>query len=388
MKNLVVLLAIFPFFLQAQIQFEEGTWKETLKKAKAEEKIIFLDAYTTWCEPCKVLEKYTFTDLEVANFYNNSFINARLDMEQYPGIELAEKYNVTLYPTLLFINGDGELVHRGCSALEASEFLELGREALNDEQSLMSYQKAFEAGDRSEEFLINYLALQEVSCLDAEGFSQNYLSNLSEEKLIDEASWAVFSGYQWDIYSREFQYVLNNQPKFEATFGVKEVSAKIYDTYLAQYQEIYESEELHLFGMRALLHSIGQTTFIGSDTLTTMMNLHYSEITEDWVEYGNNAIELVGMTNLNNSEELNELAWKFYLFIEDENQLKIALNWAKTAVDKMTDPSPIDTYASLLFKLGNKKKAIELEEKALELARELYEDFSHYEHQLAKFKGE
>jgi thiol-disulfide isomerase/thioredoxin len=313
MKKVIYLAVAFPLFLGAQIKFEEGTWKETLAKAKSENKIIFLDAYTTWCEPCKVLEKYTFTDLEVANFYNENFINIRLDMEEYPGIDVAEKYNVTLYPTLLFINGNGELIHRGCSALEAREFLELGKTTLNEKENLRAYQNALKKGNESTDFLIDYLDLLESVCLDAEKFAKEYLNDLKIDALKSESGWAVFAGFQWNIYSREFQYLLNNQSEFEQALGRKEVNAKIYDTYLSQYQEIYEAEELHEFGMRALLHSINQTSFTGSDTLKAMMNLHYSEITEDWNGYGTYAIELVGLTGVDDPEELNELAWKFYL---------------------------------------------------------------------------
>ena len=39
------------------IRFTPGKWAEILKKAKAENKIIFFDAYTTWCGPCKLLQK-------------------------------------------------------------------------------------------------------------------------------------------------------------------------------------------------------------------------------------------------------------------------------------------------------------------------------------------
>ena len=93
------------------------------------------------------------------------------------------------------------------------------------------------------------------------------------------------------------------------------------------------------------------------------------------------------MTNLEDPEQLNELAWKFYLFVDNKNQLEIASTWAQQAVDQQPEPSMIDTYASLQFKLGNEKKAVELEKRALELAQELYEDTSHYEHQLRKFEG-
>ncbi|MEQ6165962.1 DUF255 domain-containing protein [Ekhidna sp. MALMAid0563] len=386
MKKLALLFFLIPAGLAAQIKFMDS-WNEAISSARTNGKLIFLNAYAEWCEPCDEMEEYTFTDLEVANFFNQKFISVKLDMEDYPGVELAEEYTIGVFPSFLFINGNGEVVHRGCGAMDANQFLALAEDALSDTITLMAMEKRYDAGDRSTDFMLSYLELLEEACLDAERFAAGYLKNVELQDITKEVPWEVFAAYQWDIYSREFQYLLKNKELFEDSVGQKVVNAKLYDTYLSQYQEIFEAEELHDFGMRALLHSFKDVTFSGSDTLRLMMNLHYSEYTENWPDYADYAVELVGMTNLEDPEQLNELAWKFYLFVDNKNQLEIASTWAQQAVDQQPEPSMIDTYASLQFKLGNEKKAVELEKRALELAQELYEDTSHYEHQLRKFEG-
>ena len=385
-KKVALFITLCPLVVLAQIRFETS-WDDAVSKARSTGKYIFLSATTDWCEPCNEMIEYTFNDLEVANFYNDKFINLNLNMEAYPGVDLAEQFTISVFPSLLFIDGNGEIIHRGCGAMDANELLSLGEGVLSDSTTFRFMEKKYDAGDRSVDFMLDYLGLLEDACLDAEKFAVNYLSGIALEDLSKETPWEVFASYQWDIFSREFQYLLTNKKTFEEAIGDTYVNAKIYDTYLAQYQEIFESEELHDFGMRSLLHSIEKTTFSGSDTLKLMMNLHYAEFRENWKDYANYAIELVGMTGVNDPEQLNELAWKFYLFIDNKNQLKIASTWAEQAVDQLSDPSVIDTYASLLFKLGEKSKAVELEKQALELAQELYEDTSHYEHQLKKFEN-
>lgn len=386
MKKIILLFCLIPLSLDAQMKFE-SSWDEAITKARMSGKLIFLNAYAEWCEPCKEMEEYTFTDLEVANYFNSNFINVHLDMEDYPGVELAEEYSIAVFPSYLFIDGNGNVVHRGCGAMDANQFLHLGEDAKIDSITLLAMEKRFDSGDRSPDFMIGYLELLEDACLDAERFAADYLKGIELEKLTEETPWEVFASYQWDIYSREFQYLLNNRNNFEDALGQKVVNAKLYDTYLSQYQEVFEAEELHDFGMRALLHSFQDVSFTGADTLRLMMNLHYSEYKENWAEYAEFAIDLVGMTDINDPEQLNELAWKFYLFVDNKSQLEIASSWAQQAVDKQPEPSIIDTYASLQFKLGNKKKAIELEKRALALAEELYDDTSHYKYQLKKFGG-
>jgi thioredoxin len=86
------------------IQFFEGTWKEAVTKSKAENKPIFLDVYATWCGPCKMLERYTFSDKKVGAFFNANYINVSLDGEEAEGLRLMQKYNLHAYPSLLVID--------------------------------------------------------------------------------------------------------------------------------------------------------------------------------------------------------------------------------------------------------------------------------------------
>ena len=94
------------------IQFTDAAWKDILKKAKAEKKIIFLDAYASWCGPCKVLQKKVFTQKAVGDFYNVRFINVKMDMEKGEGPALSQVYPLEAYPTMLYIDGEGRVLKK------------------------------------------------------------------------------------------------------------------------------------------------------------------------------------------------------------------------------------------------------------------------------------
>jgi thiol:disulfide interchange protein len=112
------------------INFEKGNWQAALAKAKKENKLIFLDAYTEWCRPCIQMAKDVFTLDKVADVYNENFVNVSMDMEKGDGPPLIKKYKIQAYPDFLFINGDGEIVHRGGGYQEADEFIKLGNAAV------------------------------------------------------------------------------------------------------------------------------------------------------------------------------------------------------------------------------------------------------------------
>jgi thiol:disulfide interchange protein len=113
-----------------RIAFTKSSWKEAMAKAKKENKLIFLDAYTTWCRPCIQMAKDVFTLDNVADLYNASFINVSMDMEKGDGPALVKKYKIMAYPDFLFIDGDGNLIHRGGGYQEAKEFINLGKAAI------------------------------------------------------------------------------------------------------------------------------------------------------------------------------------------------------------------------------------------------------------------
>lgn len=116
--------------VQAQINFEGGQWNAALKKADRENKIIFIDAYTHWCPPCKRMDKYVFSKSNVGNFYNKNFINVKVDMESNLGRQLERRYNIRSFPTFLFINADGTVVKRKTGYMNSSQFISLGKNAL------------------------------------------------------------------------------------------------------------------------------------------------------------------------------------------------------------------------------------------------------------------
>ncbi len=109
------------------IQFTDAAWKDVLKKAKAEKKVIFLDAYASWCQPCKLLQKHVFTKRSVGELYNARFINVKIDMEKGEGPALSQVYPLEAYPTLLFIDGNGRVLRKVVGLQTPENLLAIGR---------------------------------------------------------------------------------------------------------------------------------------------------------------------------------------------------------------------------------------------------------------------
>jgi thiol:disulfide interchange protein len=111
------------------IVFSSKEYKQVLAEAKATHKKIFVDAYATWCAPCKQLQKTTFKDHKAASYYNKNFINISVDVEKGNGIGLAEKWNIEGLPTLLILDENGKTIADHVGFVDGNGLLEFAKEA-------------------------------------------------------------------------------------------------------------------------------------------------------------------------------------------------------------------------------------------------------------------
>ncbi len=116
---------------KAEIVFIEQDWAKTQQLAKENHKLIFVDLYATWCGPCKMLKRNTFSNKEVADFFNANFINASIDVEKGVGVTLAEQYNVSMLPTLVVAREDGKPVLFTTGYLDPKELMKFAKAAID-----------------------------------------------------------------------------------------------------------------------------------------------------------------------------------------------------------------------------------------------------------------
>ncbi|WP_428330662.1 thioredoxin domain-containing protein [Mucilaginibacter sp.] len=114
----------------SHIVFIEDSWKEALKQGALQKKYIFVDAYASWCGPCKMLKATTFNNAEAAAFFNANFVNVSIDMEKGQGPELARQWQLQAYPTLIIFNSKGEPVLGSVGFIKAADLLRFGKQAL------------------------------------------------------------------------------------------------------------------------------------------------------------------------------------------------------------------------------------------------------------------
>jgi thioredoxin 1 len=113
------------------ILFTSGTFNDALKKAAAQHKFVFVDAYASWCGPCQMLKLTTFRNKKAAEFYNANFVNISIDMEKGEGPQLSSAWGITAYPTLIVFDSTGKPLLGTMGYMGAEDLIRFGKQAIS-----------------------------------------------------------------------------------------------------------------------------------------------------------------------------------------------------------------------------------------------------------------
>lgn len=354
------------------IKFESVSFSKLLAKAKKEHKLVFIDGYTTWCGPCKWMSKNIFPNDTVAQYYNSHFICAAIDMEKGEGIELAKKYEVHCYPTYLFIDADGNLVHRKSGTSTVQEFIGVGNVALNPTNRFSSLKTNYEAEKISSPDLVRYMHFRQASCLSVDTQMTTYFNSEASALLNNPDTWIMLRDFSNGIQSKAFQFLLSNREYFFAQHtadSVDQVMERVYGGAMGNC--LYAKGGLDTIGYLKIKKEIIDGKFSFSESLTLQGDISFYQITKEWKLYSQTTVLYVNKyVEKDDWNTLNSIAWEFYENIDDSIYLDTAIAWAKRSVAIDENYFNTDTYAALLYKRGKLAESKIQLEKAIELAKE------------------
>ncbi len=103
---------------------------EVLDLAKKKEKLIYIDFGADWCMPCQIMKSDVYTQAEVGELFNRSFINYNVDVEKGEGPDLKFIYEINELPTLLILDEKGRVLKRHQGGISSSGLIRFGQSVL------------------------------------------------------------------------------------------------------------------------------------------------------------------------------------------------------------------------------------------------------------------
>lgn len=358
---------VLPVPLSAQgVEFFEGNWQQTLDAARAQHKIVFVDAFTTWCGPCKAMVRNTFPNEEVGAFFNKEFINYSFDMEKGEGIEFARKYKVTAYPTLLWIDPDGKVVHTTLGYKAPLDLLKEGRLAARPENKQAIWESQYQSGNTSPEVLLQVMKTRKAQGGDYATVATQYFASLTEKQLSQPEAWEAIRVYGTRFDSREIQFLLKNRKAFVKDYGIGAVDGKLMEVAESEVKlkvkEIKDAEaEQVITQIQAAIPDKGKSV--------AWLRMVMAAEQDDMAAYYATASSYFTSFSITDALQLADAATRVVNWgAATAEQLEVASTWARQAAALSPNYANHLLRARLCKRLGQKTEAREAANIAVRLA--------------------
>lgn len=427
-----------PFLGVSQgINFEHITLEEALVKAKNENKLVFIDFYTVWCGPCKKMVRDIFPLATVGEVYNKNFINLKLDAEK-EGQAVAKQYNVTGYPTLLYLDTNGKVLLKDTAFKPEDTFLDMANTAissvnseyslenlkdmfpnkLNDEQFLKMYiRKMREFGQEATEGIDAWLRVQtemEESSPEMLDYVmhnvRNFIVGGKGEQIINEnydAFLKIASEYQAKMLSRFSTQILNGT----LSTAVRKNDAQLMKAYIDAYKQQPEDRirEDHLLEAELIYYEMLDDDAAYKTATANYLNKLIAETSiEDINADDNKSYQMYkkaydkdpkperepmlmaskeGLKASKLLKEINEVGKGYLKRASNKNEFKTFEEWIKFGYKLKADNCfSDDLKAELYYLQGKNKKAVKLKEKAVANWPKKDKKFVNKEYELEQMK--
>lgn len=379
---IMAIIACATLHAGGNIQFSNGTWDEIKSQSAKEKKYVFLDCYTDWCSWCKVMDREAFMDTSVTNFVNTNFIPTKREMEKdEEGKALSMKYHINGFPTYCIFSPEGHLVYKIIGYRKPAEFLAELKAALLTTTPLIPglsttldpgypqfYKESFGSGKKRK------MPEQKVvtDFLDA------------QKDLFSEVSWSVM--WRFQLNEKYENWIIDNRVKLAELYTAEEVDDKIISIFMARNNRAADKKDEKAFNENLAMM---QKTFpdLAKQGYTMTMSQQYYRKTENWKSYAQITQSYADTVSNNNGDSfINGCAWTIYEECDDKAIIAQAIGWMNTICSRTEDYAFEDTYASLLYKDGQYKKAEEVALHAIDLGNKAGEDVSATESLLANIR--
>lgn len=375
-----------------------SNWEEIKQLAAKEKKMIFIDLYTTWCAPCKAMAVNVFPQQVVGDFFNANFINVAVQMNKtkkddsavkalYSTVKYLEQtYHIDSYPTYLFFDENGTLVHKIIGASPSAEdFLEKSKMALQPATQFETLKKDFPS-KKDPTYLLSLITAAKLSnnLKELPDYINAYLVQQKDLKTPQNIEFLLLGTKK--STDPGFDMLLHHSDIIDKVVGKGKSSEVLFSI-------IFDEELLPVLrkGGRKVDYGGGMVVYSGDlvknfdwEKEKDALRIRYPSITDKVISYARIIYDdwqndlssyvkdvtnyLTNYPQAVSDDEINMYAWRILGASEDKGQLQSAIDWTKPMAtnNKLAKGYYQYTYAALLYKVGLREQALKYIDNILE----------------------
>lgn len=373
MKRAFSWLAVFATLVVAGCQPDSSkTWfdgdlETAFAAAEARDTLVMVEFYAEWCNWCRRLETDTFSVPEVRSELQ-ALVSVKLNAEK-EGAELADRFEVDSYPTLIFLDSNGNEMDRILGYLPPDGFLRRVQRIRKGDTFLACLRQLEEDPGNIDAIERSVNGLLERS--DPEGAISRIeaFHKATDGKELDLYRRLMFAS-RADLHARVYQRAAKLYRRgWDRGFEVPDTAgtAKLHGLVSEGLLSLPADEQADLL-REAKFADAGDILQIpnlesasASDLLDVagfaFSNGHFDRSAElyiRWYELQRGSAEPGSKI---------DIAWKLYL---SGKELEKAIEIAQDSFAEKPDPETADTLARILYVTGSVEEAIALERRAAE----------------------
>ena len=361
----------------------EQDYELAKRTAAQQHKLLIVDFYTTWCVPCKVLDKTIFKNDSIAGRISENFVVLKYDAEQDAVHNLSLKHHIASYPTTVVLTADGRVIQKmfgsGGSASLVENYTSLLRESISlnkQEKYIAGYQPAIDTTIYPD-FYKKYV--RRIANIKPGDLSDFWANNTELQKEICFDILAYFGRAPRHVVD----FFIQHKPEYEALFGKADVKFVIGNLTAEKFsQAVAEKDETKY--KAALEFARLHLTPRDADEYVKAYDVEMYMATGKWDKATHTIEERIRLKTINENG-VNGFCWSVYEQCNDKKIIARAVQFMKSVTDTKPSFATLDTYARLLAKNGSREEAIAAMKRAIKMGNENGEDTKESEEALGKF---
>jgi len=381
----LLLLVLFqPLYTAAQekgVHFEHAlSWADVKAKAKAANKYIFVDCYTTWCGPCMYMRTVVFPQEEMGTYLNDKFINVELQLDSTAkdddyvkswyadAHDFITQYKFTVYPTYLIFTPEGHVLHRFVGASTRNQyFYNDVNAAFDTTQQYYPQLEQFEKGRRDTAFLrrLTEQALKIYQTTDGKKVAAVYLAG--QTNLLQPGPIRIIDLLTTKSTDEYFSFLAQHINEADQVIGAGKTAKKIRNIYLQEGTGLKKGES-STPDWRSIQKKVATHLPDQAGEIAMRIKINYYNTKKDWPNFEKAiAPYMKQYAQYMRIDELNNFAWNVFEYCADMTCVTHILDWS-IQLKNSNNSAYMDTYANILYKLGKKDEAMAMEKKAFDMS--------------------
>ena len=422
-KTPFLLALLISNIVLAQPKFQNITFQEALGKANTENKLLFLQFEAATCDQCNEVADKGLSDGTIAKRIDEGFVPLLISVDHPDRIFIGQQYNFSSGFGTLFVNPGGRLIHSyhrtSSSSDDYQKQMDLALEKARDSSKVKELEAAYKKGNISIDLIESLLLKRNDLGLTTDELLDEYVTYvpadslrstrtlqfiaqmapvvdskadkmLRQDRMIFSKAWyemnqslrisinnrIIHKSLTNAIKSRNEMYARRVAYFAQSTHSGSPTGAKVYEKNMLRfYKETCDTSNYFKKAIPYYEKYFGTALVDSIKNLDLLHNERMVASTKpDTIWNGNKVIIKRAIRYNPNAQiftwNLNEAAKYVYNTTNNAHYLSIAIDWATRGLTLYETPEIMDTYSRLLYKQGQKQKAIAMMNNAISLKKE------------------